>query len=197
VYAAIANGGKLYLPQLVNTVETQTGEVIWRFTQQEIGRVPVSPSNLKILQDALKGVVNEAGGTGWVARIPGIEVAGKTGTAQVIKLKEDTPRKKPKDVPYEQRDHAWFVGFAPAENPEIAVAVIVEHGGFGAEAAAPVAKEVIKAYLKKSGVRGLPPNASIGGHGTEKKIKINIEDLEKSSPNNATAEELNSNEIND
>lgn len=149
-YAAIANGGMLFLPQLIDRTETQTGEIIERFTPQEIGRVPVSPVNMKILQDGLKGVVNEHGGTGWTARLPGIEVAGKTGTAQVIRLKENTPRKKPKDTPYEQRDHAWFVGYAPAENPQIAVAVIVEHGGFGSEAAAPVAREVIRAYLKKS-----------------------------------------------
>lgn len=147
-YAAIANGGKLYLPQLVYMTETLTGEVVSKFEPQEIGRVPVSSENLKILQDGLKGVVNEHGGTGWTARVPGVNVAGKTGTAQVIRLKENTPRKKPKDTPYEQRDHAWFVGYAPAENPQIAVAVIVEHGGFGAEAAAPVAREVIRTYLK-------------------------------------------------
>ena len=152
-YAAIANGGRLFLPQLIDRTETQTGEVIERFTPQETGgRVPVSPVNMKILQDALKGVVNENGGTGWTARLPGIEVAGKTGTAQVIRLKENTPRKKPKDTPYEQRDHAWFIGYAPAENPQIAVAVIVEHGGFGAEAAAPVAREVIRTYLLKKSV---------------------------------------------
>ncbi|MBI3753001.1 MAG: penicillin-binding protein 2 [Deltaproteobacteria bacterium] len=175
-YAAIANGGKLYLPQLIDMVETQAGEIVRRFTPQEIGRVPVSPSNLKLLQSALKGVVNEDGGTGMSAQLPGISVAGKTGTAQVVRLKENLPRKKPKDFPYEQRDHAWFVGFAPAENPEIAVAVIVEHGGFGAEAAIPVAREVIQAYLKKSGVKSLPTNASqvktfgdrsIGGQETE------------------------------
>ncbi|MBI3399134.1 MAG: penicillin-binding protein 2 [Deltaproteobacteria bacterium] len=147
-YAAIANSGRLYLPQIVNRVETPQGQVIWRFMPQEIGRIPISPATIKIVKDALKGVVNEDGGTGWPARVPGIEVAGKTGTAQVMKLKENTSRKKPKDTPYEQRDHAWFIGFAPAENPEIAVAVLVEHGGFGAEAAAPVAREVIKAYLK-------------------------------------------------
>ncbi|MBI5328211.1 MAG: penicillin-binding protein 2 [Deltaproteobacteria bacterium] len=186
-YAAIANGGKLYLPQLINMVETQTGEVIWRFTRQEIGMIPVSPFNLKILQDALKGVVNEAGGTGWVARIAGIEVAGKTGTAQVIRLKQNTPRKKPKDTPYEHRDHAWFVGFAPVENPEIAVAVIVEHGGFGAEAAAPVAREVIKAYLKSR----LQPETI--GHKPKEVIKDSEQDIQ----NTATAEELAANEIND
>ena len=159
-YAAIANGGKLYLPQLVDRVETPSGEVVWRSTPQEIGRIPLSQENIQILQNGLRGVVNETGGTGWTARVPGIEVAGKTGTAQVIRLKENVPRKKPKDTPYEQRDHAWFIGFAPAENPEIAVAVLVEHGGFGAESAAPIAREVIRAYLKKSEVRSLPPNAS-------------------------------------
>ena len=187
-YAAIANGGKLYLPQLVNMVETQAGQIIWSFAPQEIGRIPVSPSHIKILQDALKGVVNEEGGTGQIVRLPGIVVAGKTGTAQVVKLKENSPRRKPKDTPYEQRDHAWFVGFAPVENPEIAVAVIVEHGGFGAEAAAPVAREVIKAYLKSK----LKPETIIPK--LEENIQIDIYDSETTTSDDTVAGEPNFND---
>lgn len=171
VYASIANNGKLYMPQLVEQVGTSSGEIVWKFKPQEIGRIPVSSSNIKILQAALSGVVNEDGGTGRVVRLPGIEVAGKTGTAQVIKLKENTPRKKPHEIPYEQRDHAWFVGYAPANNPQIAVAVIVEHGGFGSTAAAPVAREVIRTYLMGKG-------QGAGGNGQEsEEKKISVEEL--------------------
>ena len=147
-YAAISNGGKLFQPQIVDRVEDLSGNISMSFKPKEIGRVPVSDKTLDILKKALYGVVHEDGGTGRGLRIEGIPIAGKTGTAQVVKLKENAKRLKPHQVAYEQRDHAWFVGFAPADDPNIVVAVMVEHGGFGSEAAAPVAKEVIKAYLK-------------------------------------------------
>lgn len=148
-YAAIANGGRLFLPQVVDKIETLDGGTIWRSRPQEIGRLPLSQDTIEILKKALSGVVNEEGGTGRVLQIEGIKVAGKTGTAQVVRLKEGALRRKPHELPYEERDHAWFVGFAPVEEPRIAVAVLVEHGGFGASAAAPIAREIIKAYLKK------------------------------------------------
>lgn len=148
VYAAIANNGRLFQPQVVDNVKDLDGKILWEFKPKEIGRVPVSEETLNILKKALYGVVHEDGGTGRGLRIEGIPVGGKTGTAQVVKLKENSPRLKPHQVAYEQRDHAWFVGFAPVDDPKIVVAVMVEHGGFGSEAAAPVAKEVIKAYLR-------------------------------------------------
>ncbi|RLA95873.1 MAG: penicillin-binding protein 2, partial [Deltaproteobacteria bacterium] len=75
-----------------------------------------------------------------------VRVAGKTGTAQVSKMGEK--RLKPEELPYELRDHAWFVAYAPADDPKIAVAVLVEHGGHGGSAAAPLAREVIKKWLE-------------------------------------------------
>jgi cell division protein FtsI/penicillin-binding protein 2 len=87
------------------------------------------------------GVVNE-GGTGIRARIEGFDVAGKTGTAQVVGKQSGL---KGKDY----KDNAWFVGFAPYRNPEIVVAAFVEHGGWGAEAAAPVVHAIMETYYKK------------------------------------------------
>lgn len=87
-----------------------------------------------------------------------IEIAGKTGTAQVAEMRGGFVNSE--RLPYEIRDHAWFVGYAPAENPEIAVAVLVEHGGRGGSAAAPLAKMVIEKYfsLKVQSPRQLEVN---------------------------------------
>jgi penicillin-binding protein 2 len=75
-------------------------------------------------------------------------VAGKTGTAQVIRVPEEDEKEDVSEVPYKFRDHAWFVAYAPAEAPEIVVAVLVEHGGHGGSAAAPLARQVMEAYFK-------------------------------------------------
>jgi penicillin-binding protein 2 len=75
-------------------------------------------------------------------------VAGKTGTAQVIRAPEDDEEGDQSEVPYKFRDHAWFVAYAPAEAPEIVVTVLVEHGGHGGSAAAPLARQVMEAYFK-------------------------------------------------
>jgi penicillin-binding protein 2 len=90
---------------------------------------------------ALKGVVNEPGGTGWASRIDNIEVAGKTGTAQVIALNSNSDKAS-------HKDHAWFTSYAPADNPEIAVTVIVEHGGGGGAVAAPIVRRILETYFK-------------------------------------------------
>ena len=102
---------------------------------------------MKIIKKALRGVVWEDGGTARSLMDKNIVIAGKTGTAQVVTLKERV--KDIKETPYKLRDHGWFVGFAPYDDPEIVVAVLVEHGGFGSRSAAPVAKKIIKTYLEK------------------------------------------------
>ena len=142
--SAIATEGILYLPQLVERIERANGKLLKSYKPISIGKIPISPETLMIIREALSGVVNEAHGTGRVARIKGVTVSGKTGTAQVISLKEDVAEE---DVPYEHRDHAWFVAYAPMENPIISVAVLVEHGGHGASASAPVARKIIQKYL--------------------------------------------------
>ena len=142
--SSVGNGGRLYLPQIVERIETADGKVVKSYPSIPMDKIPLSPENLAIIREALHGVVNEARGTGRIARLRGMTVSGKTGTAQVISLKDDVPEK---EVPYEHRDHAWFVAYAPAENPIISVAVLVEHGGHGASASAPIAREVMKKFL--------------------------------------------------
>src|SRR6185369_11170626 len=102
--------------------------------------VSVSAETFSFLRKALVGVVNERIGTAHKVQSQKYEVAGKTGTAQVQRY----TRKKGEDPPslYEMAAHSWFAGFAPANKPRIAFAVIVEHGGHGADAAAPVAVEI-------------------------------------------------------
>jgi penicillin-binding protein 2 len=102
----------------------------------------ISPSTLAAVRRALADVVDE--GTGRRAGLEGISVAGKTGTAQVFKRSAGIDADK---LPKEERDHAWFAGYAPAESPEIAFAIAVEHGGHGGTSAAPVARKVLEAHF--------------------------------------------------
>jgi penicillin-binding protein 2 len=112
---------------------------------EELG---VSGESIDVIRKALRDVVAAEKGTGRSAQSKFLKIAGKTGTAQVVRLREDENRDD-KDIPYKLRDHAWFVAFAPAEAPEIAVAVYVEHGGGGGRVAAPIARAAIEAYLVK------------------------------------------------
>lgn len=144
-YSAIANGGTLFTPKLVDTIETFDGDII-RTTETIIKNdVPLSEETIDILKTGLRGVVKEKGGTAWALRYNDFKIAGKTGTAQVVRMKKRI--KNIKDIPYKFRDHALFAGFAPFDNPEIVVAVIVEHGGFGSVGAAPLALDVISAFM--------------------------------------------------
>ncbi len=145
-YAAIANGGTIFKPQLIEEIKTTEGMVVKTFSPEAKGRLGVSDETLKHVKEGLFGVVHEDGGTAHFLKASGLRIAGKTGTAQVTKLIKRT--KDIQSIAYKYRDHAWFAGFAPFEDPKIAVAVIVEHGGFGASAAAPVARELFKAYLE-------------------------------------------------
>ena len=92
-------------------------------------------------------VVNEERGTGYSVRLPHIEVAGKTGTVQVVEQKTWT---RNEDLPEDQRDHAWFVSFAPMEDPELVVVALIEHGGHGSDMAAPLVKKVYESYFGES-----------------------------------------------
>jgi len=145
LYAAIANGGKLWLPQIVERIESPTGQVLEEFPPRVRRELSVSPENLAIVRQALLGVVNEPKGTAYKARPDDdLEVSGKTGTAQVRHMgKRGEPLSS-----YEQNDHAWFAGFAPSGHPRIAFAVLVEHGGHGGDVAAPVAMEITHGYFE-------------------------------------------------
>jgi penicillin-binding protein 2 len=109
-------------------------------------RVPISEPTVEKITNAMYGVVNESGGTGGQLRLAGIELSGKSGTAQVIGY--DTRARVGKTKQLE--DNAWFVGYAPRRNPEIVVSVLVQESGkHGGEAAGPVARDIIKAYYDK------------------------------------------------
>jgi len=154
-YVAIANGGTLYRPEIVEKIATPRGKILKEFTPEIRGRVDIPPEILRKIRAALRGVVRDKKGTARVLRDKRLKIAGKTGTAQVARM---TVRERNIElIRYKLRDHAWFVGFAPYDNPKIVVAVLVEHGGFGARAAAPIAKKVFKAFLTgRAGAAPLP-----------------------------------------
>jgi penicillin-binding protein 2 len=145
--SAVANGGTIFRPLIVRRIEENNGTVLRTYLPEVRSRLPVSPENLEIIRRALRGVVHDERGTGFRAKIPGIVVAGKTGTAQVVRLKHRKDSKEQKEGPRLRRDHAWFVAFAPYEEPTIAVAVLAEHAGKGGSRYAPLAQQLIAYYL--------------------------------------------------
>lgn len=144
--AAVANGGKLFRPFVVQKVESLDGATVQEYAPQLIRTISLKPDTLQRVRKALADVVHGPGGTGGAARTPVIPVAGKTGTAQVVEMKG--AYLKSEQLSYFNRDHAWFVAYAPVDKPRIAVAVLVEHGGHGGEAAAPVAKKVFEKFME-------------------------------------------------
>ena len=132
--AAVASGGYHVMPHVA-----ADGAAVER--QQ----LPVEPWIFERIGAALWSVVNDQRGTGSAARVPGIEVAGKTGTVQVVAQKTWM---KSEELPYEQRDHAWFASYATAGGKQLVVVVLVEHGGHGSTAAAPLAKRLYEIYFR-------------------------------------------------
>jgi penicillin-binding protein 2 len=150
-YGTLANGGTLWRPRIVRQIETIDGKVVQAFTPEKRGTLPISEKNRLLIRDALWGVVNEPGGTGGALRRKEADVAGKTGTAQVVGLPSAG---KVRSFSTRFRDHALFVCFAPHDRPEIVVAVIAENAGHGGSAAAPVARKVIDAYFDQKNQAG-------------------------------------------
>jgi penicillin-binding protein 2 len=143
---AVANGGTLYKPNLIKSIQSLEDHTVTRRQPKAVGRLPVSPANLALVKKGLWSVVNKKKGTAHASRLKSLEFSGKTGTAQVVgrKVVEGLDEDQIKLM---HRDHAWFVAYAPAVEPKIAIAVIVEHGEHGSTAAAPIAKEIIIKYL--------------------------------------------------
>ncbi len=144
--SALANGGRLMRPYVVERIQTVDGRVIKQSQPEEVGRIPVDPATLGVIQSAMLGVLEDPSGTARRSKLKGIRVAGKTGTAQVVRKDHADQGKKPKRA---FRDHALFTAYAPAENPEIVVSVIVEHGGHGGAVAAPIAREVMRTFFDR------------------------------------------------
>lgn len=142
--ATLANNGVMYRPHLVNyIIDTKTGEKR-AVEPQPIRDLHLKPQNIDVIRRAMVGVNKEGTGARAFAGAP-YEAAGKTGTAQVFSLKGG--QYKEGGVKKELRDHALFIAYAPADKPKIAIAVLVENGGFGAQSAAPIARMVMDYYL--------------------------------------------------
>jgi len=133
--AAVANGGVLWKPRLVERIERPDRGVLYSDPGQVAGHVELSPAVWAFLRQALWAVVND--GTGIAAKIPGIDIAGKTGTAQMIAHSKAE----------KGQDHAWFAAFAPVRDPEVVVVVLVERGGKGGQVAAPIARRILNAIF--------------------------------------------------
>jgi penicillin-binding protein 2 len=146
--SAIANGGLRLKPLILKTIETPEGNVVIQSQTQVLGRLAASKSTLDIIKKGLWSVVNDDKGTARKVRIEGIEISGKTGTAQVVGRKDDEELRDAERAGH-LKAHAWFLAYAPSVDPKIAVVVMVEHGESGSEAASPIAREIIKTYLEK------------------------------------------------
>ncbi|MBC7795553.1 MAG: penicillin-binding protein 2 [Pyrinomonadaceae bacterium] len=151
---SIAVGGKMFVPHFMKELKSvnsigepgtagfipSRAEIAFSKTEPKI--IPITPEQNKLILDGMWGVVNN-GGTAARVKMTEWEIAGKTGTAQVVGLGKDVGKLK---------DHSWFVSFAPASKPEIAVICLIENAGFGAQHAAPAVKGVYETYLRKKGI---------------------------------------------
>lgn len=182
--ATIANEGTIYRPHLVKRIVDADGKTLKETKTEIIGTASFSKESFRIVKQGMYAVVNESGGTGAMARQYDVRVAGKTGTSQVVKLRDSKL-----GTPYQYRDHALFVAFAPYDNPEIAVAVVVEHGEHGGAAAAPIAGRILRAYFdgKK------PPRKESGGS----EIEDEEEESDESIPAAVNAPRNNGDATND
>lgn len=147
-YAALANGGTLYAPRIVDRIESVDGKHSQRLAPQVVGTLGARPDHLAAIVDGLERAVADTDiGTGTLAAVPYGRVAGKTGTAQVRDIERARFTDKVKD--FRDRDHAWFAGFAPVESPRLVVVVFLEHGGTGGKEAAPVARQVLEGFHQR------------------------------------------------
>jgi len=148
--ATVANRGTVLKPQVVHKIENWDGKVIVQPETQVVRKIDYPPWAWQAVHDGLVQVVNAPRGTGKSAYLEEVVVAGKTGTSQVVRRKSDEEEELDEDgdVPYRFRPHALFVAYAPADKPEIAVAVVVEHGSSGGRTAGPIARQIIKRYMQ-------------------------------------------------
>ena len=146
--ATVANGGTVYRPHLIRRVADGSGLTVRTGAAIVERTVGIKPETLAAIRAGLWGVVNEPGGTGAAARVPGLVIAGKTGTAQVVRMAARGERQAVSG--HLSKDHAWFVCYAANGSAQVAIAVIVEHGGHGGSVGAPIARRLV-AELKSLG----------------------------------------------
>jgi penicillin-binding protein 2 len=146
-YAALANGGTLYVPLVVDRIEAHDGRTLASHEPKVASRVKTSARALEIWRRGMWRVNNERGGTAFEhGKIDSVTVMGKTGTAEVKKHHKDDNRDLQRWNP--NASHAWYAGWAPAEAPEIAIVVLVEHGGGGGAVAWPIARQILEGYIR-------------------------------------------------
>ncbi len=190
VYAALVNGGRIIEPRIVERIETadkrveryalaqvkadsedrtdaverfvegQGPEVVKVFESKVDRFLDLPEASYQSVRDGLIAVTNEPGGTAYWRKSKVVPMAGKTGTAQVIRL--GTKRLSAEETAYFERDHAWFASYAPIENPELVVVVVNEHSGHGGSKAAPIATKVIDAWDQLKKAQGPAPKVGEG-----------------------------------
>ena len=146
--AALANGSALHQPYVALRRESPAGAVLQTFQPTVIRQLNFQPRHLKTVLKGMWGVVNDPRGTGRRARHPDIAIAGKTGTAQVVRLGKQRGAKGQAQLPEHLRDHAWFTAFAPMDEPRIVVVIMIENAGKGGSNFAGFAKTLIEAHLQ-------------------------------------------------
>jgi len=155
--ATLANNGVIMKPHLVKMLEDPATRARALTVPKESGRINLKQENIDIVKRAMVGVIADQSGTGYLTfRNAGYTAGGKTGTAQVVGLKGG--KYNANATPERLRDNALFIAFAPAEKPRIAIAVVVENGGFGATTAAPIVRKALDYYLlgKRPGDKDKP-----------------------------------------
>ena len=152
----LVNGGRAVKPRL--TMEQVSEEGVTPFPEQEADPLGIPTEHLNIVLGGMEDVVNAPTGTAFKSRIKeeGWHMGGKTGTVQVrriTKAERETGVLKNEELPWEERDHALFVGYAPYDSPRYAVSVVVEHGGGGSKTAAPIARDVLRETQRLAALR--------------------------------------------
>ena len=142
--AAVANHGKLLKPSIVRRIKSREEGIIFDHETVVRWTIPVESNVLDMVRSAMTAVVSTRRGTGRRALIPGITIAAKTGTSQVIRDKQLMIESE--QIPYHERTHAIFVAYVDDKPKKIALVVIVEHGGAGGISAAPIARKIIARY---------------------------------------------------
>ncbi|MBN1945431.1 MAG: penicillin-binding protein 2 [Bradymonadales bacterium] len=144
-YAAIANGGTLFYPRLIDRITNAEGDILFQYPTRSRRELPFQQEYLGEIVVGLTAAVNAVGGTAYESRLDYLIVAGKTGTAQGTQVDHTADE----EIPTRERTSAWFAGFAPAQDPQIVVVVFLEHGGSGGRDATPVGVEIIDRYFRE------------------------------------------------
>jgi penicillin-binding protein 2 len=156
-YNAIAQDGKVVKPFLIKKILDQDGKaisetfpkVLRNLQEKQATGVSISPETFKIVREGLRRVVHGERGTAKFLKIPGVQMAGKTGTSQVMGFAASEIYAKCENRPIHQRHNGWFIAWAPAENPEITVAGLAQHACHGSTGAGPMVRDTIRAYFEK------------------------------------------------